>query len=206
MEKGLGPDREVVARGKGAQQLDTRVLGDVYVHTPADVKKQHYFLDVGFQTVMASAGLQVTRDAAQAVWDLKRKKVQDSDLLRPGMEYIPIAISTSGKVHEASMKHPLLQKIPKAGWRRIVAAGLMRQATEAASLLEKLEHGAAANLAVMQQRAQVDGRVRQPGGGGGDGGGAAAAAGGGRGRGRGRHANGRGRGRGPARGRGRQWG
>ena len=137
-EIGLGRDGQLERRKKGAEQFRQRILGDVYVSGFRDARM---FLDVGWKSVCGAGVLAGLPSASEKVF---AEKTAAFDEWRPvvgpnsDIVYIPVAISTSGVVHRQSIVELDCFGLSKAAWKRIVAVGMMTQATEAVSLLNRM--------------------------------------------------------------------
>jgi hypothetical protein len=142
-EKGIGPDGNIVERRNAEGE---RIFGDIYI---LDEHGNRVFVDVGWQGV-ALKGVRgrnvVGRLAGDEVFERKLKQwcALWSDLrVAPRGRFVPLAISTVGRVALRSVEDPLLRRLPGLGWGRVVAAGLLAQATAAASIVAQLNAGGA---------------------------------------------------------------
>ena len=155
-EMGVNVRGDIVPR---SGEAGASVVGDVYVRggDGAGWGAAHVFLDVGWRGVMTTQ-VTLATDAAGGVWKAKWDGVQGTNVLRGGdRAFVPVAVSTSGRVEPRSKAARGLRALPNNAWRRIVAAGMKAQAQGAVAILEAASGAGAVQLAAIDGRAVVVG-------------------------------------------------
>lgn len=139
-EVGLDGNGRVVPRSYKSGQ---RVIGDVHVELK-DAYRDQWFLDVGWRSVGSAASVGRALSSVEVIFQDKRRSFEAIAARGGHIKFLPVAISTSGLVHELSKQSPVTKQLPNAAWRRIVAVGLLKQAESAVEMLRLMERRASA--------------------------------------------------------------
>lgn len=137
-EMGIGPSGRIEKRQQGGKQTGQKIIGDVYVTMPSRPHDM-VFMDVGWKSVMGAGVIAGAACASQSCYDDKMAVFADMNVQDANIKYIPITMSTSGAMWQASVEALSKFGLGEAAMRRIVAVGLMTQAEAAVSIIQSLE-------------------------------------------------------------------